>query len=68
LLRERRLERGLTQQQLADRVLMTKSQISDYENKRYILKVPAAKVIADTLGCLIEDLYEWPEASRNRNG
>jgi DNA-binding XRE family transcriptional regulator len=49
----------LTQQQLADRVMLTKSQVSDYENKRYIMKVTVAKVFADTLGCRIEDLYEW---------
>jgi hypothetical protein len=38
---------------------MSKSQISDYETKRFIMKVPTGKVIADALGCRIEDLYEW---------
>ncbi|AXN39813.1 helix-turn-helix transcriptional regulator [Peribacillus butanolivorans] len=61
LLRELRESRGLTQQQLADRVGMSKSTISDYENLRNIMLVSTAKVIADELNCRIDDLYEWLE-------
>ncbi|MEY8188609.1 helix-turn-helix transcriptional regulator [Peribacillus simplex] len=59
LLQDIRKSRGLTQQQLADRVGMTKSTISDYENLRYIMLVSTAKVIADELNCRIDDLYAW---------
>ncbi|MGM0835999.1 MAG: helix-turn-helix transcriptional regulator [Bacillota bacterium] len=62
LIAERRLARGLTQEQLASRVLMTKTQISDYENLRNIMSVAHAKRIADVLGCSIEDLYAWKES------
>jgi transcriptional regulator with XRE-family HTH domain len=62
LIAERRLTRGLTQQQLADRVRMTKTQISDYENLRNIMSVAHAKRIADVLGCSIEELFAWEEA------
>jgi putative transcriptional regulator len=64
LLRELRESRGLTQQQLADRVGMSKSTISDYENLRNIMLVSTAKVIADEFNCRIDDLYEWLEADR----
>ncbi|WP_182503012.1 helix-turn-helix transcriptional regulator [Peribacillus huizhouensis] len=61
LLRDLRESRGLTQQQLADRVGMSKSTISGYENLRNIMLVTTAKVIADELRCRIDDLYEWLE-------
>jgi len=67
LIAERRLARGLTQEQLASRVLMTKTQISDYENLRNIMSVAHAKRIADVLGCSIEDLYAWKESDATGN-
>ncbi|MCO0597428.1 helix-turn-helix transcriptional regulator [Peribacillus butanolivorans] len=61
MLRELRESRGLTQQQLADRIGCSKSTISDYENLRNIMLVSTAKVIADELNCRIDDLYAWLE-------
>ncbi|MEK4970661.1 helix-turn-helix transcriptional regulator [Cytobacillus sp. FSL R7-0696] len=69
MLRDRRLARGLTQQQLSERSGVYVKLIGDYETGRYILKVPTAKVFADILDCRIEDFYEWlPEDKPSRNG
>ncbi|WP_236342496.1 helix-turn-helix transcriptional regulator [Paenibacillus plantiphilus] len=50
---------GKTQQWLADRVAMSKQQMSDYVTMRFVLKIAKAKEIADVLNINIDDLYEW---------
>ncbi|WP_181444481.1 helix-turn-helix transcriptional regulator [Bacillus sp. 03113] len=59
MLRKHRKARGLTQAQLGDRIGKSKSQISDLERGRNIMRVDTAKVISIELGCDIDDLYEW---------
>lgn len=51
--------RGITQAQLGELVGMSRSRISDYSRKRHILSLENAKLIANALGCNIDDLYEW---------
>jgi transcriptional regulator with XRE-family HTH domain len=51
--------KGITQTQLGDLVGMSRSQISDYCTKRFFPSLENAKLIADALGCHIDDLYEW---------
>jgi transcriptional regulator with XRE-family HTH domain len=52
-------ERGLTQQDIANRLQMPRQQVSDYANNRIVMSLRTAKAIAYVLGCHIDDLYEW---------
>jgi DNA-binding XRE family transcriptional regulator len=49
----------MTQQELANKVRMSKQQISDYANNRVTMSLKNAKTIASALRCHIDDLYEW---------
>ncbi|MFF0831057.1 helix-turn-helix transcriptional regulator [Brevibacillus sp. NPDC003359] len=48
----------LTQQELADRVGMTKQQINNYARNRGVMTLENAINIAAVLGCSVESLYE----------
>ena len=50
---------GMTQQQLADKMGKSKTQISDYATGRTLMSLTTAKNIANVLGCHADDLYEW---------
>jgi len=50
---------GMTPQELASRLHMPISQISDYCNDRKIMGLKNAKSIASVVGCTIDELYEW---------
>jgi transcriptional regulator with XRE-family HTH domain len=54
-------QRGMTQRQLADLTGINYTYINDRANNRdgYILGLNNAKTIAESLGCNIDDLYEW---------
>ncbi|MEC1625485.1 helix-turn-helix transcriptional regulator [Bacillus subtilis] len=56
---------GLEHAQLAAKVGLTKSHISDYISLRNIPSIERAYNIARILGCSPEDLYEWIEVSGN---
>ncbi|QDX93595.1 XRE family transcriptional regulator [Brevibacillus laterosporus] len=61
---------GMTQTELAEKIHMKRQQVSDYANNRNVMSLSNAKAIAHTLGCQIDDLYEWveiPPSERNRN-
>lgn len=51
--------KGLTQQDLADKLSIPKSQISEYATGRRVMSLKTANAIAGALGCTIDDLYEW---------
>ncbi|MGM0940321.1 MAG: helix-turn-helix transcriptional regulator [Bacillota bacterium] len=51
----------MTQQQLADKLGVTKQQISKYVLDRQKMSLQVAKNVASVLNCHIEDLYEWIE-------
>ncbi|MDR7318877.1 helix-turn-helix transcriptional regulator [Brevibacillus nitrificans] len=48
----------LTQQELADRVGMTKQQVNNYAHNRGVMTLENAINIASVLGCPVEKLYE----------
>lgn len=54
---------GLEHAQLAAKVGLTKSHISDYISLRNKPSIERAYNIAKVLGCAAEDLYEWIEVS-----
>lgn len=67
LLSDRLLQIHMTQQELADRIGVTRQQINSYSRNRRMMTVPIAKNIAKILRCEIDDLYEWiPVEVRNK--
>lgn len=56
----------LTQQDLADRLGMSKTQVSDYANGHKKMSLKTAKKVAIVLDCNIDDLYEWVPEDSNR--
>lgn len=52
-------ELRMTQQDLADKMNVTKQQINSYATNKAIMSLLTAKNIAAILGCSVEDLYEW---------
>lgn len=59
LLSDKLLQARMTQQELADKLGVTKQQINSYATGRRIMTLPIAKNIATVLHCKIDDLYEW---------
>jgi DNA-binding XRE family transcriptional regulator len=59
----------MTQQELADRLGVTKQQINTYtrEEKPRLMSLETARNIAALLNCEMKDLYEWvPVEVRNK--
>jgi DNA-binding XRE family transcriptional regulator len=59
LLSDKLLQARMTQQELADRLGVTRQQINHYTSNNRIMTLPIAANIAVVLNCKIEDLYEW---------
>ncbi|MEH7246520.1 helix-turn-helix transcriptional regulator [Neobacillus niacini] len=59
MLQERLDDIGMTQIQLAAKINKDPKWISDKANNRGMLSIKNAKLIADAVGCHIDDLYEW---------
>jgi putative transcriptional regulator len=53
-----RQERALTQQQLADKLLVSRQTIISIENGRYDPSLPLAFKLAKNLGVSIEDIFK----------
>lgn len=67
LLSDRLLLARMTQQELADRLGVTRQQINSYTNDRRVMTLPIAKNISAILHCDIDDLYIWiPVEARNK--
>ena len=49
-IREYRLKRGMTQEELADKLLSKKSTVSEYENDKIDIKISVLREIAKILG------------------
>lgn len=49
----------LNQQELAERLNIPKSTISEYVNNKHVMSFERAKNISAEIGCKMEDLYEW---------
>lgn len=59
----RRERLGLSQQQLAEAVDVTRQTIISIEKGRYDPSLPLAFKLADTFDCRIEDIFTWQRAS-----
>lgn len=59
LLSDRLLQARMTQQELADRLGVTRQQINSYAMNRRIMSLGTARNIAHILGCDMIDLYDW---------
>lgn len=59
LLQDRLKEARMSQQDLADKINMSKTQISDYIHNRRRMNLITAKNVSHAIGCAIDDLYEW---------
>ncbi len=55
--RERRLARGWTQQQLAEAVGVSRQSINSIECNRYVPSLPLALMFARVFGCATDDLF-----------
>ena len=63
LLSDKLAKLHMTQQDLADRLGVTKQQINSYATNKFVMSLQTAKNIAAILGCNVEDLYEWVPVS-----
>lgn len=55
--RELRLERGMTQQQLADAVSVSRQSINSIECNRYVPSLPLALNFARVFDCATDDIF-----------
>ena len=55
-IREYRLKRGITQEELAEKLLSKKSTISEYENNKIDIKISILREIAKVLGTPLSHL------------
>ncbi|MCY8191485.1 helix-turn-helix transcriptional regulator [Bacillus spizizenii] len=60
-------EIGMEHAQLAAKVGLNKTRISDYASLRNIPSIELAYNIAHVLGCRPEDLYEWVKVSGDKS-
>jgi putative transcriptional regulator len=60
-LKERRTERGWTQQDLADAVRVSRQSINSIERQRYEPSLALALRFARVFGCAMEDLFSLQE-------
>lgn len=49
----------MSQQELAEKTFMPKSQISEYINGKHVMSIEKAMNISSVTGYRIEELYEW---------
>lgn len=59
LLSDKLLQSRMSQQELADRIGVTRQQINSYISERSLMSLPIAKNIATVLNCEMGELYEW---------
>lgn len=59
LLQERLAEAGMTKEELAQALLYKRELISDYMENKRVMPLKNAVAIARTVGCKVDDLYEW---------
>lgn len=64
LLREKLIDVGMEQTELANRLNMTKQQVNKYVMNRQIMGLETAKNVATILEIRIEQLYEWIEVGK----
>jgi putative transcriptional regulator len=62
-IKERRAERGLTQQELAQLVGVSRQSIISIEQGRYVPSLPLALKFAQVFQCAVDDLFRLVEAT-----
>lgn len=55
--KEMRLERELTQEQLAEAVGVSRQSINSIERGRYVPSLPLALLLARTFRCAVDDIF-----------
>ena len=63
VLRARRLELGLSQQELADRVGCSRQTVILLEQERYVPSLALAMKVARVFGTTVDDVFELAEES-----
>ncbi|MEN2765727.1 helix-turn-helix transcriptional regulator [Ornithinibacillus xuwenensis] len=61
LLRYRLQQAGMSQQELSEKLGVTKQQINSYVLNKRMMSLRIAKNISSIINCNIEELYEWVE-------
>lgn len=54
-------KKRLPRHYITDHTGMKKQQISHYINNERVMSLKTAKLIANVIGCHVDDLYEWIE-------
>ena len=62
-IKERRAERGLTQQEVAQLVGVSRQSIISIEQGRYVPSLPLALKFAQVFQCAVDDLFRLVEAT-----
>lgn len=57
-IRELRIERGWTQQQLGDAVGVSRQSINSIERDRYVPSLPLALTFARVFGCSTDEIFD----------
>lgn len=61
LLKQLLKKKGLTQRELASRLNVNESQVSEWVNDIKVMTLLTAVNVARVLNCTVEELYEWHE-------
>lgn len=56
-MKERRVERGWTQEELADAVGVSRQSINSIERNRYVPSLPLALTFARVFGCSTDEIF-----------
>lgn len=64
LLTDRLMQSHMSQQDLANRLGLTRQQINAYSKNRKVMDLITAKNIANELNCEMGELYEWKSVDR----
>ncbi|WP_337100426.1 helix-turn-helix domain-containing protein [Paenibacillus sp. YIM B09110] len=59
LLQERLADHGMTLEQLAQALQYKRELLTDYMENKRVMPLKNAVAIARTIGCMVDDLYEW---------
>lgn len=65
-LRELRAARSMTQQELADRVLVTRQTVNAIEGDKYSPSLEVAFRIAHVFGVPLEEVFQWTPVKKGK--
>ena len=66
--KERRIARGWTQEQLANAVGVSRQSINSIERERYVPSLPLALTFARVFGCSTDEIFTLNGAAREDEG